>query len=80
MDYIKSRSSQVDRLVQEFKRINDKRTKTGVVRALLAARTINGFADPEEYLADNDVEIPMEDVMNFQVEDLGSDQYQEEEH
>ena len=57
MDYIKSKPRHVDKLVTEFKRVNNKVTKKGTIRFLL-----NDDGDPESYLQENDIDIPMEDV------------------
>ena len=57
LDYIKAKPRHVEKLVTEFKRVNDKTTKKGTIRFLLS-----DGSDPESYLEENDIDIPMEDV------------------
>ena len=81
LKFMKSRQGQTERLVQEFRRINDKRTKAGVVRALLETDSFSSYHDPEEYLRLNDVDIPMEDTAGeIQMDDMGGDDTLNEDH
>ena len=61
LDYIKRKPQHVDKLVQEFKRVNNKVTKTGTVRVLAHSGMLDDTS-PEDYLTHTDVEIPMEDI------------------
>ena len=62
IEYIKNKPKHAEKLVSEFKRVNNKATKTGTVRAMLATGMLDGYDDPATYLADQDIEISMEDV------------------
>ena len=67
LQYIKDKPVYVQKLVDEYKRINNKATKKGIVRALLD-QTSELSIDPEDYLSTHDVDIPMEDVEEIQQE------------
>ena len=62
MDYIHKKAKHVDKLVEEFKRINNKATKTSSVRVLQTNGMHNTYDDPDTYLQSNDIDVPMEDV------------------
>ena len=62
MEYIKTKSRHVDKLVEEFKRINNKATKTSSVKVLQTNGMFENFENPDTYLNTNDIDVPMEEV------------------
>ena len=62
MEYIKNKPRHVQKLIEEFKRINNKSTKTSTVRVLQTNGMYASFHDPEAYLSSNDIDVPMEEV------------------
>ena len=62
LEYIKKKPEHVKKLITEFKRINNKTTKTGTVRTMLSSGLLDGFDDPSEFLANQDIPIEMEEV------------------
>ena len=65
LQYIKDKPVYVQKLVDEYKRVNNKATKKGIVRALID-QDPGSQMDPEEYLESYDVDIPMEEVDELQ--------------
>ena len=61
-EYIKKKPKHVQKLVSEFKRVNDKSTKRTTVRVLQSNGILDDFEDPDTYLNDNDIDVPMEDI------------------
>ena len=62
LDYIKSKPKHVQKLVSEFKRVNDKSTKRTTVRVLQSNGILEHYNDPDTYLHENDIDVPMEDI------------------
>ena len=62
MNYIKSKPRHVEKLTEEFKRINNKSTKTSSVRVLQTNGMFENFDSPDNYLNANDIDVPMEEV------------------
>ena len=62
LDYIKQKPKHVEKLVEEYKRINNKATKRSTVRVLLSNGILDSFDDPDNYLQENDIDVPMENT------------------
>ena len=62
MEYIKSKPRHVEKLTEEFLRINNKSTKTSSVRVLQTNGMFDTFDNPDTYLNTNDIDVPMEEV------------------
>ena len=62
LEYIKNKPRHVQKLVSEFKRVNDKSTKRTTVRVLQTNGMLENYEDPETYLNDNDIDVPMEET------------------
>ena len=62
LEYIKNKPKHVQKLVSEFKRVNDKSTKRTTVRVLQSNGMLDNYEDPDTYLYENDIDVPMEDT------------------
>ena len=62
LEYIKNKPDHVKKLITEFKRINNKTTKTGTIRTMISAGLLGDFEDPTVYLENQDIDIAMEEV------------------
>ena len=62
LEYIKNKPKHVQKLVSEFKRVNDKSTKRTTVRVLQSNGILESYSDPDTYLFENDIDVPMEET------------------